>query len=448
MSDIHATDTSVPGGWIDLRERPSTGGVKTAARPQTSKVDPDAAIVFTLFLTLLFIAQLDTAGAVLFTLISVGYAASRLRRLSAVLVSRAFLLAIPAVAVLSVLWSEEPLLTIKYSLEYALTVVVALLLSAAPRPKAIIEAIFVAFAIYLLLSVALGQTVALGADGDTAFAGLNDSKNYLADSAAVGFLISLVVFFIGIEDRKFSRCAAAFIVAAGQIYAIFAARSAGALVGVVIAAAGFFFLLCLRKMIFPVRATALGVLGVVLTMIALAYETLSDVVVDVATRYFDKDMTFTGRTYLWQRAGDLIAEKPLLGRGFHAFWNRGNPDAEGMWRYLNIRSESGFNFHSSFVEILVHLGWFGLIVFALTLSVALVLVLRRFLRRPDLALCFWLSLLLYQCVRMSIETIGTYEFSFTTVLLFIGFGFALAPIQVAPTHRSAMDIAVRRAPRR
>src|SRR5437868_2586350 len=141
MSDIHATDTSVPRGWIDLRERPSTGGVKIAARPSTSKLDPDAAIAFTLFLTMLFMVQLDTAGAALFTVISVGYAASRLRYLPVVLLSRAFLLAVPALAVISVLWSEEPLLTIKYSLEYVLTVVVALLLSAAPRPKAIIEAI-------------------------------------------------------------------------------------------------------------------------------------------------------------------------------------------------------------------------------------------------------------------------------------------------------------------
>src|SRR5256885_11050520 len=51
---------------------------------------------------------------------------SRVKQLSGVLVSRALLLAVPALTVLSVMWSDEPLLTIKYSLEFVLTIVVSL----------------------------------------------------------------------------------------------------------------------------------------------------------------------------------------------------------------------------------------------------------------------------------------------------------------------------------
>jgi exopolysaccharide production protein ExoQ len=438
MTDIHAAanGSSAPADWIDLRADPREAHARAKARP--SRIDADAAIGFVLFLIMLFIPQLDTAGAALFTLISVWYALARRRQLTAVLLPRAFLLSVPALALFSVLWSEVPLLTLKYSLEFGLTVVLGLLLSAVPNPKRLIEGIFLAFAAHVLVSIGLGQTVALGANGETAFAGLNDSKNLLADAAATGFVVSSAVFFIGIEDRKLSRCLVAPLVGIVQIYAIVAARSAGAAVGLLIAEAVFLFFLILRKTTFPIRATALGGLGFSLVFIALAYETLSDIVVDVATRYFDKDTTFTGRAYLWERAGDLINEKPLLGRGFHAFWNQGNPDAEGMWRYLSIQSESGFNFHNSFVEVLVHLGWFGLFVFCLTLLIAFVFVLTRFIRRPDLTQCFWLAMLVYQCIRMPIETIGTYEFSFTTVLVFIGFGYALTPVeQPRPRQRAA-----------
>src|SRR6516165_6896811 len=125
MSDMNPTANSrdAPAGWIDLRE-PAARAAKAAKPARTSMLDVDGGAAFSLFLVMLFIPQLDTAGPALFVLISVAYGAWRARQLSAILRPRAFLLVIPAIAVLSCLWSDEPLLSIKYSLEFALTIMV------------------------------------------------------------------------------------------------------------------------------------------------------------------------------------------------------------------------------------------------------------------------------------------------------------------------------------
>jgi exopolysaccharide production protein ExoQ len=147
---------------------------------------------------------------------------------------------------------------------------------------------------------------------------------------------------------------------------------------------------------------------------------------DASTRIFDKDTTLTGRTYLWERAYDLIRETPWIGRGFRSFWLQGNPDAEGLWQYAGITSRDGFNFHNTAVEILVHIGWVGLIVYGTVIVLALGFLVARFVTRPNLFICFWLSIFIYELVRMPIESIGFTEFYFSTVLLFMAMGSAFA----------------------
>ena len=137
---------------------------------------------------------------------------------------------------------------------------------------------------------------------------------------------------------------------------------------------------------------------------------------------------------------DLIAEKPFLGKGFGAFWQQGNPDAEGMWQYAGILSRGGFNFHNTPIEILVHLGWLGLIIFGLTVLVAAAILISRFVARPNLLLCFSIAILVYELVRMPIESVGVYEFYTSTVLIFLALGSGLgAPREM---HRTVSQTRV------
>jgi len=119
---------------------------------------------------------------------------------------------------------------------------------------------------------------------------------------------------------------------------------------------------------------------------------------------------------------------------------QGNPDAEGLWRFAGISDRMGFSFHNTLIELLVNIGWIGVCVFALVAIVCSVLLVRRVMMRPSLALCFWLSLLVYEFVRMPVEAIGTSPFSYGTVLLFAGLGVALPARRTAAARLAARRV--------
>jgi exopolysaccharide production protein ExoQ len=397
--------------------------------------DSDGFFAFVVVAIILFGgAMFGTVSAAAISAMAAIYIAVRLPQLGEILAPRAFILVIPIFAVLSVLWSQSPLYTFKYSLEFALTVGVGLLLSAAPYPRAVLWGVFLAFASYVLAALAFGQTVDLGNNGETAFSGLTQGKNLMGDIAATGSLASLACVVAAIEDRRLLRVLAALTVTMLEMYVLLKARSAGALLGMVPAVLTLIFFLALRPARLIMRLIAAVFMSLAAAFVAVAYG--STVVQDSMT-LFDKDPTLTGRTYLWQRAADFIAEKPALGTGFNAFWEQGNPDAEGLWRFGGIVDRMGFSFHNTFIELLVNVGWIGLFVFAIVAIIGSVLLVRRVMMRPSLTLCFWLSLLTYEFVRIPVEAIGTAPYSYGTVLLFAGFGAALPARRTAEARKAA-----------
>jgi exopolysaccharide production protein ExoQ len=407
------------------------GPAPSPSRAWQIPVDIDGAFACAFFASMLSIGQLGTRGALLFVGLTGLYTLLRVKRLYEILRPRSFLLAFPLVTVLSTFWSETPNETLKHSVEFAMTVGAALLLSAAPRPKAVLTGIAFAIGAYVVISILFGRTVYLGNAGEMAFSGLGTGKNWMADIASTGFLVSTAAVLTGAEDRRPLIFCAAALFALAEAYVVVEARSAGAMLALFLAMAAFVFLLALRSTGFAVRATVTGLLGFLLVVAALGYRGLSEALIDHGARFFDKDPSLTGRTYLWQRAMDLIAEKPFLGKGFSTFWQQGNLDAEGLWQYAGVVSRGGFNFHNTPLEILVHLGWLGLIVFGLTVLVAAVILVSRFVVRPNLLLCFSLSLLVYQLVRMPIESVGVNEFYFSTVLMFLALGSGLGAPRLA-----------------
>ena len=392
----------------------------------------DAAFAFYLFVTMLFINQLGTIGAVLFCLLAVAYAVKRAERIPYVIVTRALLLPIPVLAVISTLWSVSPVDTLKYSLELAVTIGIALLFAVTPKPESILRGVFLAFTVHVLLSSLAGEYVGVGATQQSAFAGLSASKNHLADTAATGFIVSVFTLFLALSDRSLAWCVAAFAVAAVQFYLLVEAQSVGAMVGLGIAVLAFFGFVVFSWLARPVRAVLVAILCIGAAITALNFREFSQAAIFVAAEELNKETTLTGRVYLWYRADELIAERPVLGRGYNAFWLQDNPDAEGLWRYAEIDSRSGFNFHNTAVEILVHFGWLGLIVFAVGALVPAARLFRRFVANRNLFLGFWSTLLVYEFARMPIETIGTTPFYFSTVLVFVALGIGLSPRTVVP----------------
>src|SRR5262249_48049653 len=81
-----------------------------------------------------------------------------------------------------------------------------------------------------------------------------------------------------------------------------------------------------------------------------------------------KDSTLSGRTLIWPYVLDRIAEKPILGWGFYAFWSPLNPLAVQLNDMLRWSVPQA---HSGILELLLQIGFVGTTLF-------LVLWLRNF----------------------------------------------------------------------
>jgi exopolysaccharide production protein ExoQ len=388
----------------------------------------DGAYAFILFSAMLFVQQAGSLSGLVMAALPLLYLGIRRRQAREILRTRWILLAVPVVALLSVLWSEEPGVSAKYGIEMWLTAAAGIGLSAALRPTAVFKGACLAFAVYMFTSLALGKfTVMAQADGGTAaaFVGLGDGKNLLADIASTGTLVSLTTLLISLRQKKPVWAVLAILSLAADVRVIAMARSAGATLAVSGAVVALLALALLSLMPRPGRIGAIVLTFASVGVFVAVFRDIGSFLINLGLQIFDKDPTLTGRTYLWYRAHDLIEQKPWLGRGFYAFWRQGNTDAEGLWQYAGILGRSGFNFHNTLVELTVQVGMIGAAVFVLVGLIGLVGLVRHFVRRPSLTLCFWLAYMLYVIVRAPVEAVGYAPFYFSTCLLFAAAGAGL-----------------------
>lgn len=424
-------------------ERPARDGpaVKPPSRiALLTGVDVDGVFAFLLLLPLLFMAQLGALGAVAFALLAPLYLYVRRSTLVSMLQPRVFLFALPALALLSLVWSEAPRESLKGALELGATVMVGLLLSSARNQQSVLRGLCLAFMVYVGAALVQGGTVGIGTGaGGEAFSGLTKSKNLLADIASSGAVIALVVAIMATARRNWTWVIIGLAGVALAVQATAGARSAGATLGLAMGLGSILLLLPLLAVGKVVRAWVTTMVALCLLIIGLNLRTFSEALIVWGAQVFDKDPTLTGRTYLWYRATDFIKEKPWLGRGYNAFWQQGNTDAEGLWRYAGIAERGGFTFHNTAIELLVVLGWVGLLVVAATVLIGVFALIRRFVLRPSLALLCWVGLLLYQLARTPIETIGISPFYFSTVLAFAALGAAFGRVRSAPKDPSYLQ---------
>jgi len=78
-----------------------------------------------------------------------------------------------------------------------------------------------------------------------------------------------------------------------------------------------------------------------------------------------KDATLTGRVPLWELVDQRIADRPLLGFGYQAFWTEANPDAWAIWSTIKWLAPHA---HNGFRDIILSFGISGMIPFVLVLA--------------------------------------------------------------------------------
>jgi exopolysaccharide production protein ExoQ len=204
-----------------------------------------------------------------------------------------------------------------------------------------------------------------------------------------------------------------------------AAQSAGSIVVLVPAAAVAIAILLSMRMSRAQKAFT-GVLmtmtGVLAMLIVAGYgEELFESLLDIT----GKDVTLTGRTELWAYGREVIAEHPLLGVGYQAFWVQGYGPAEMLWATFGIASRMGFNFHNTYISNAVEIGIVGLAIQLVLLYGAWFGVLAWALRTPRPESAFPASFLTMVICASFGEVSVFFQFSVTSIIVICALVYAM-----------------------
>jgi exopolysaccharide production protein ExoQ len=262
-----------------------------------------------------------------------------------------WILLFPLVALASIAWSLDPATSANASLRLAVSTLIGVYIGARFGTLAI------AWLIFWVIAVTVGASVLLALAGldftrmlDGTVRGIFYHKNTLGNRSAL--LLAAAAALLVAGHRPLTAVGGLVVGLAGLVLA----RSGTSIVA---GAAVFCALSCLllrgRSLVVALRLALVGCLAVLAVGLILFLE------VDPVREFLGllgKDITLTGRIYLWNSALAQIGERPWLGTGFDAFWT-GAID----WRTHLVLAELGnvLHFHDTYLEVGVQLGALGLI---------------------------------------------------------------------------------------
>lgn len=313
--------------------------------------------------------------------------------------------------ILSVLWSEAPSATLRFSIQLALTFAFGIAAASRLSLTSVLHAALVVALVVGVASVLFGRVNAGGF-----WVGIFGSKNALAQFSALAVIVSSAIL-IDRRGRGRGWIAMALVVALIALLLLSRAGSLGASLAAVITFLAMLSLWLLRRAtgwqrVFLASLMTLGALLIVAILIGTFEQ---------ASAYFlqatGKDFTLTGRTELWAVAFREITDSPLLGHGYRGFWVPGNPVAEELWAEFDIASKTGFHFHNTLISNAVEIGLVGVALQAIVFFGTLVAALRWALINPCAEALLLAGFMVRQTALMNSEVVFFTQFEPGSVLL-------------------------------
>ncbi len=330
-----------------------------------------------------------------------------------------YVLILPAYCLLSYAWSIYPSLTLRYSIQLLLSMVIAVLIACRIAPLTLLRCLFGIYGIGVSGSLLFGRV----RDDIGAWIGIFGSKNAFA-AVVSGFILAAIAVALDRSAHPLLRLAAAAgLVVSGPL--LLAAQSTGALLVAVPAAAMAMCIMASRRLSRLQKTfVALTVAGAtaLVTLIAAGY---GDLLLESVLTYSGKDVTLTGRTDLWEFGRQLIEQRPLLGLGYQAFWVQGHAPAEVLWAAFGIEPRSGFNFHNTYISNAVEIGIVGVALQIIILYGALAGVLLWALRSPRPENAYLAAFLTMVIAGSYVEVAVFFQFSITTTIATCAFVYAV-----------------------
>jgi O-antigen ligase len=291
-----------------------------------------------------------------------------------------FLLLFAALATVSVLWSIDPSVTMRRVLRvftFLLAAMALALLDNRPRSfqsvlRPILTLMLVGSIIFTLMYPELGteQTDNVALLG--AWRGLTFQKNALGSMAAITLLLWWHAWLA--EEKPAWQAALGMIV---SLTCILKSHSATSLMESAFALPFVFALLRSPRALqryMPYLTVAFVCLLLTYSLAVLKLIPGSGILLSPLTTLMGKDLTFSNRTSIWAIIDERIAQHPLLGGGYGAYWvdEPGSPSQEMRLRLFFYPTEG----HNAYLDVINDLGVAG----ALCLFAYLLVYLRQSLR--------------------------------------------------------------------
>jgi exopolysaccharide production protein ExoQ len=389
---------------------------------------PNAVLVALTLGSLVWIPVLGSAGALGF----LGAGGLLMARNPAATVSALsrywYVLILPLYCLASTLWSGYPAVTFRFSLQLLATFAIAVTAATRLAPSTFHRALFLVFLSVIAASLLAGNV----RDFDGAWLGIFGSKNALAAASATFLVLTLALLLDRHAPAGFRLLALAGLPMGLALLIL--AKSTGA---ILISAPVLFsvpILILSRRLTGGQKLASAVLTGAMLTLALALFLAFREAVFAALLDQTGKDVTLTGRTDLWRVALSHIAERPLFGLGYQAFWVQTNASAEALWRMFGIAGRGGFNFHNTYISNAVEIGLAGVAVQALLLYGALIGAGLWAVRSHRAEAAGLFALVLMVTASSFIEVPVFFQFSVTTVNVVCIFVYG---IRAATERRSA-----------
>lgn len=225
----------------------------------------------------------------------------------------------------------------------------------------VIKTIFVAgafmtFMSYMLVFIMPGLGITTSGSHSGLWRGIFTHKNLLSVSSSFHFIISVYLIFI--EKRFLLRLIFVFFAILEVCLVVFSGSSTGI---VVILATLFISILLFSINKIKNHYLLASIISFVFIFTGLLVFILISSIDNIAYA-FGKDLTFSGRTLIWEGTLHMINERPIFGFGYGSFWEKGSYTYNFVNQYLNAVFFEFEHAHNGFLDILTNIGYAGLLI--------------------------------------------------------------------------------------
>ena len=183
--------------------------------------------------------------------------------------------------------------------------------------------------------------------------GIPGNANLLAFAA----LIAVIVFAIQLAERRVALVAGwAWLGAALLTLAL--TRSSTVIVAGLVALVALLVLIVARRLSTRGQLTLYGLTALAAGGLVVVALTLREQLLDLLGRSGD----LTNRVDIWAAVADLSAQRPVLGWGWVSYWA---PWVEPFDELVIIKGVRYLQAHNAWLDVLMQLGWVGLVVFTI-----------------------------------------------------------------------------------